>query len=1256
MPQYHSPFLEIPESQWLAQNEHAFAIYDGFPVSPGHSLVVTKRLVPTWFDASSDEQASIMALVNAVRDLLLEILTPVPVAFNVGFNAGAAAGQTVPHVHIHVIPRYPGDVPDPRGGVRHVIPGKGNYLADSTAEQFVSRGGMMKLSTGHPNDPLWNHIRPRLAGATEVELLASFIQPSGLDLIQEAVFSALRSGARIRVLVGDYLAITSPDALRRLLGWIEMVADDCVDASLQVRLVEIETLASHPKSFHPKAWRIADESGGVIVVGSSNLSRAALQSGIEWNLVGQTAPSDQMIAAGDRSIESALTGAFTDLWEQGTRINADVIDRYAKRVATARASFVEPESIDTAEEPKTPRPWQVAALEQLARIRADGYRRALVAVATGLGKTWLAAFDVVAAGQSLRRPPRVLVIAHRSEILAQAEATLSVALRSVWEDISVTWYLGASSDMTGSLVVASIQKLTRPEGLGELDNHTFDYVVIDEVHHAQAPSYRRVLARIRATFALGLTATPERTDGVDVATLFDDVLAWQATVGDGIAEGSLVPFHYLGIKDDVDFAQIPWRNGRFDTEVLERQLENSARMERLWKAWQEKLGARTLIFCCSRRHALFTRNWLRRRGVAAAAVFSGTGGDNRSASLADFVAGKLDALCVVDLFNEGLDVPDVDRIVMLRPTESKVIFLQQLGRGLRAAEAKSHLDVIDFVGNHRVFANRLIHLLSLGSQPGNWARLNKVLDGGDPELPEGCLMHIEVEAKDVLRKLVPTGGTVAIEAYRGMRDDLQRRPTMAELYHHGYLPSTIRAKHGAWFEFVADEADLSTEESEVLEAFGDWLKMLEITALNNSYKMVVLRVLLDRDALWDGMEIETLSAACREFLLSHPSLRNDLPPTKQFPDPATAPIEKWAAWWRKWPLDRWMDQQNGRRWFRQEGNQFVAGFACPQPLRDTFETMTGEIVDYRLAHYHRTRLGTTQTAVGSRFIVKVSHSSGKPILRLPTVDEQPGRPIGPTEVQLPDGTTWIFKFVKIACNVAAPIGTEGSPSPNQLPNQLPTLMREWFGENAGAPGTDFRVAFSHSESGWSISPVAASTAVAFKRRGEDAEQSGFPEPVEQSLHLEENPDPALRYTTHVPAFSLEAAAGLWGPEMAPEEIGWTDVSNFNPNPGMFVAKVRGRSMEPKITDGSWCLFRPCPAGTREGRIVLVQFNSLGDPEDGGRFTVKKYRSEKTVTESGWSHQRVQLLPTNPDYTPIEVDPEEASEMVIVGELVAPLSL
>jgi hypothetical protein len=385
-------------------------------------------------------------------------------------------------------------------------------------------------------------------------------------------------------------------------------------------------------------------------------------------------------------------------------------------------------------------------------------------------------------------------------------------MQSEWEETRVTWYLGANSDMSGDLVVASVQKLTRPEGLAELDRQRFDYVVIDEVHHAQAPSYRRVMARLNATFTLGLTATPERTDGVDVASLFDDVLAWQATVGDGIAEGSLVPFHYLGLKDDVDFEQIPWRNGRFDPTALEEKLENSERMERLWTAWQADPEARTLVFCCSRRHALYTRDWLRRRQVRAAAVFSGSGGDPRSDSLNAFIDGKLQALCVVDLFNEGLDVPDVDRVVMLRPTESKVIFLQQLGRGLRAAENKLRLKVIDFVGNHRVFASRLTHLLSLGNQSATWAHLKKFLKGGTPDLPEGCLLDLEVEAKELMLRLLPNTGSAVVEAYRSMRDELGRRPSPSELFHHGYLPRTLAARFGSWFGFISEENDLTESE------------------------------------------------------------------------------------------------------------------------------------------------------------------------------------------------------------------------------------------------------------------------------------------------------------------------------------------------------------------------------------------------------------------------------------------------------------
>jgi SOS-response transcriptional repressor LexA len=428
--------------------------------------------------------------------------------------------------------------------------------------------------------------------------------------------------------------------------------------------------------------------------------------------------------------------------------------------------------------------------------------------------------------------------------------------------------------------------------------------------------------------------------------------------------------------------------------------------------------------------------------------------------------------------------------------------------------------------------------------------------------------------------------------------------------------------------------------------------------------MVVLRVLLDRDALWDGLDIPRLAAACRSFLENHPALRADLEGAAftRVPGDAARDMENFAAWWLEWPLSRWMDDQAGQRWFTRRGDRFVVDFTCPPELRAAFESLTGELVDLRLAHYTHSRLSSQKTPRGSEetplfttFRAKVSHSGGKPILFLPTVESVPSRPTGPTRVRLPNGQEWVFRFVKVACNVAHPADAASARGNNALP----ALLREWFGPDAGVPGTNFEVEFSSVDGSWSVSPVsrreengachhlpdAAGDPAPAAGRG--LETNGgwhpFPSPLVPS------PPSAARYTTHVPVYDLTAAAGFWGPESVPEEIGWTEVPGVSLKPGMFVARVTGTSMEPLISDGSWCLFRPCPAGSREGRIVLVQLGTDGTGENGGRFTVKKYHSEKTVTADGWRHDRIQLLPVNSAFEPIEIEPEAAGDLIIIGE-------
>ena len=804
--------------------------------------------------------------------------------------------------------------------------------------------------------------------------------------------------------------------------------------------------------------------------------------------------------------------------------------------------------------------------------------------------------------------------------------------------------------------------------MAALDAAQFDYCVIDEVHHAEAPSYRRVLARLRASFTLGLTATPDRTDGVDIATLFDDILAAQATIGDGITEGSLVPFRYRGLKDDTDFEQIPWRNGRFDPLILEEKLANSARMERLWVEWLADAPdppqlSRTLVFCCSRRHALFTRDWLRHRKVAAAALFSESVGvdgprlvsDPRMASLAQFREGSLEALCVVDLFNEGLDVPQVSRVVMLRPTESKVIFLQQLGRGLRAAEGKTRLSVIDFVGNHKVFASRLMHVLALGKngQPTSnpWEDLKDFVAGRPPGLPPGCTVDLDMEAKELLQRLVPSGGNAVVAAYRLMRMELERRPTPAELVHAGYLPLTVSASHDSWLDFCRGEGDLDAAEQTALDQHGLWFRMLQTTSLTKSYKMVVLRVLLDRDAIWDGMEIGELALACRAFLEGHPLLRADLEGAGFRRGSGKDEQTAFSNWWFKWPLSRWMDEQSGKKWFALQDKNFAANFGCPLAGRGAFEQLTGELVDCRLAQYARSRLPKNGNKVGDGkafFVARVTHSGGKPSLILPRVEDEPGRPMGPITVRLPDGKKWLFRLVKMACNSAGP-KSEGVAEAGRATNQLGTLLRDWFGENAGLPGTRFEVKFTQEMVAggvvWSVEPIEPRAAMPPQPIAVKTPPS-TPLPA---FRLVETPALSERYEQFVPVYNLQAAAGFWGAESVPEEIGWAAVPDVRLREGMFMAQVQGSSMEPLIHDGAWCLFRRCPGGSREGRIVLVQFNSLGDPENGGRFTVKKYHAEKVADADGWRHGRIQLLPLNPEFQPIELIEENASDLIIVGE-------
>ena len=1119
-----SPFLDRPASDRVAENSLAFALRDGYPVSQGHTLVIPKRLVATWFEATREEQLALLELVDEVKRQLDAKLRPD--GYNVGFNAGLAAGQTVMHLHVHVIPRFRGDVPDPRGGVRHVIPGKGNYLAQ-TIEPPGPRADA--LTTGG-DDHFVAHLQPLFARATDVAILAAFTQHKGVEELEPLVLAAAERGTRVRLITGDYLRITQREALAALLGWMARG-----NMAPEVRIVESAKLDTATQSFHPKSWRFEGPDFGVAFVGSSNLSRAALRDGIEWNL--------RVDRERDRPTYLRVVDAFEVWWRLARPLDAAFVKTYRDRPKLDAEAPTPELAPEPAEAPPEPHDLQREALARLAQSRRDGHQRALVVMATGLGKTWLAAFDVAQVQAELGRRPRVLFVAHRGELLQQAMRTF---LRQ-FPEAPVGFFAGNQADLDADFVFASEQKLCRPEHIARLRQRQFDYAVIDEVHHATATSYRRILGALQADFVLGLTATPDRTDAADVQGLFDDHVPFRADIAVGIEAKKLAPFRYFGLKDTADYRAIPWRNGKFDPTALAEAVETQARMLKAWEGWQAHPGTRTLVFCCTIFHARFVCGWLRDRGVRVVAVHSEADSADRTDALAQLSRGELDAVCAVDLFNEGIDVPTVDRVLMLRPSESPVVFLQQLGRGLRRADGKDALTVLDFVGNHRVFLDRLRILLAMAPDDTTPTPLSSWLLQAarrtETVLPSGCAIDIELEAIDLLASLLPRGDTNAlVRAFQELVATRGERPTAGELFRLGLNP---RVK-GGWFGFVDTQSQLTTPQRQALQGAGAWLADLDGTPMTKSFKMVTLQALIEADALASGLPLDELCGRSHAVLVRSPELMVDIANVPELGDPRHPDPAAWRAYWRRNPVAAWLGEsadQRKRAWFALAGDRFVPKFQVPDGAWDALAGMVGELVDWRLAEY-RTRRRSSSLPPAA-FEAKVIHnSSGAPILKLPDATDVPVLPQGETPMTLPDGRVWSFRFAKIACNVAT--------SPDAPGNQLPALLRGWFGAQAGQSGTRQFVRFVPGVAGWHVAAVEVTDARVL----------------------------ALVPRVRVPAFaSLRVAAGWHGDalnagELAPDE----SVTLPGPlRPDAFAVRASGSSMagwRSEVRDGDWLVCVP----------------------------------------------------------------------------------
>lgn len=809
----------------------------------------------------------------------------------------------------------------------------------STSEAYLTTGG---------EDPFLPHLLHAIERADQIFMAIAFVRFSGLQLIFDALQEAVERGKTLRILTGDYLGLTEPHALRKLLQLLP---------ETQTHACELKVFEAKNISFHPKAYLFVTMGGiesevqdGFAYVGSSNLSKSALQEGIEWNirvdLKENAGRFIQLLSAYQALFESPKTQRLTPAW----------IDAYQERRKQFSSRL--PATEYAPEQSFEPQSHQTEALTALHEARLAGAKRGVVIMATGLGKTYLAAFD----SRAVTSPeaPKILFVAHRREILNQAETTFL----QIYPEATTGYYMGDRKDTHVNILFASIDTLGKAEHLQQFSPTAFDYMIVDEFHHAAANSYQLLLRYFKPRFLLGLTATPHRTDGADIFGLCDNNQIYELNLLEGIQRQKLASFQYHGIQDaHVDYQRMQWRQGKFVTEDLDAAVQTQERAAYIFEHWQAKKGQRTLAFCVSKAHADFMAGYFQARGVRCAAVHSSST-VSRQESIEGLTQLRFEVLFTVDLFNEGVDIPLIDTVMMLRPTESKILFLQQLGRGLRKTDAlpQKQLQVLDFLGNHHAFLNRPQALFGIEPTAQGVKDFVEKYRTGQVGLPKGCALHYDLAVIDWLQQWAnQTRAEQVQETYNRLKQLLGSRPNLLEVFQTGQRLDKIRKGWGSWFDFVDANGDLTAQEVRCLAHYRSFFEGIETASLTKSYKMVSLQALIEINGFAQAPALETLAAQSFNVLARREKLRGDLMGVAAiegiaaYSEYAQVPNElqrKWCAYWKKNPVSAlcgaWSHHSPAFA-VDAEHLHFLPGLS--EDLQEPFHHLLQELIDYHLFRY-----------------------------------------------------------------------------------------------------------------------------------------------------------------------------------------------------------------------------------------------------------------------------------------------------------------